>query len=115
MASTLSPSSIHQIIALVEKDDDDYSQPPLSLPSRYPYMPEYVNRKWMAIYEFYISNKPSPPLDYLKSFEMALVIKGVVDEKDVRAIFAHGKPLVFWSCPRMLVSKIVEVRAPLEY
>ncbi|KAH7709760.1 hypothetical protein AAVH_22957 [Aphelenchoides avenae] len=109
MASTLSSSSVHRIIALVEKDDDEYSQPRLSLPSRYPYMPEYVNREWMAIYQLYISNKPSPPLDYLKSFEMALVLKGQIDDADVRAIFAHGKPLGFWSCPRMFVSKIVEV------
>ncbi|KAH7695351.1 hypothetical protein AAVH_37591 [Aphelenchoides avenae] len=78
------------------------------LPARYPHVLQHVNRKWRAIHELYGDIKPAPPLDYLKSFEMALVLKGVVDDDDVRAIFAHGKPLKFWGCPRLFVSRIVE-------
>ncbi|KAH7715164.1 hypothetical protein AAVH_17438 [Aphelenchoides avenae] len=43
-----------------------------------------------------------------KKDQLTLALKGEADDEDVRAIFAHGKPLHFWSCPRLLVSKIVE-------
>ncbi|KAH7708697.1 hypothetical protein AAVH_24023, partial [Aphelenchoides avenae] len=55
-----------------------------------------------------LGHKPAPPLAYLNSFELALVLKGEVDDADACFIFAHGKPMEFWGCPRLLVSKIVE-------
>ncbi|KAH7707827.1 hypothetical protein AAVH_24941 [Aphelenchoides avenae] len=51
---------------------------------------------------------------YLDSLELALVIKGKVDDEDVRDIFAHGRPLNFSRCPRLLVSKIVEAFVKLQ-
>ncbi|KAH7707464.1 hypothetical protein AAVH_25285 [Aphelenchoides avenae] len=51
---------------------------------------------------------------YLDSLELALDLKGKVDDEDVRAIFAHGRPLNFSRCPRLLVSKIVEVFTKLQ-
>ncbi|KAH7716019.1 hypothetical protein AAVH_16575 [Aphelenchoides avenae] len=98
MASTLSPSAIHRIISLV-----------LGGPKWYPsYEITSVHSKWKAIYDIYTDVRPVPPLDYLDSLEMTLILKDQVDDKDVHTIFMHGKPLKFWGCPRLLVSKIVE-------
>ncbi|KAH7712498.1 hypothetical protein AAVH_20153 [Aphelenchoides avenae] len=58
--------------------------------------------------------KPAPPLDYLNSFEMALVLKHEVDDEDVDAVFAHVRPLEFWGCPRLLASKVVEAFVTLQ-
>ncbi|KAH7708711.1 hypothetical protein AAVH_24039 [Aphelenchoides avenae] len=74
---------------------------------------EAVNSKWKAIYHLYKRNKPAPPLTYLSSFELPLVLKVEVDDEDVSAIFAHGKPLEFWGCPRLFVSKIAEAFSAL--
>ncbi|KAH7708709.1 hypothetical protein AAVH_24037 [Aphelenchoides avenae] len=73
-----------------------------------PYELQRVNWKWITIYDLYMGAKFTPPLDYLKSFELALVLKVEVGDADVRDIFAHRKPLVFWGCPRLLVSRIIE-------
>ncbi|KAH7716020.1 hypothetical protein AAVH_16576 [Aphelenchoides avenae] len=98
MASTLSHSAIHRIISLV-----------LGGPKWYPsYTLKDVHSKWKAIHDLYTDVRPVPPLDYLDSLELALVLKGQVDDEDVRDIFAHGKPLKFWGCPPQLVPKIVE-------
>ncbi|KAH7662454.1 hypothetical protein AAVH_22955 [Aphelenchoides avenae] len=112
MASTLSPSSVHLIISLVEDENrptgPNYSLPSRPLPARYPHVLQHVNHKWRTIHELYRNIKPAPPLDYLGSPELTLVLKGQLDDADVHALFAHGKPLQFWGCPQLFVSKIVE-------
>ncbi|KAH7716715.1 hypothetical protein AAVH_15897 [Aphelenchoides avenae] len=98
MASTLSHSAIHRIISLS-----------LGGPKWYPsYTLTDVHSKWKAIHDLYTDVRPAPPLDYLDSLELALVLKGQVDDGDIRYIFAHGKPLKFWGWPPQLVPKIVE-------
>lgn len=111
MTSSLSPSAIHRIIFLVENDDRPISKMKKTFPTRWiaEFVLEAVNSKWKAIYHLYKRNKPAPPLTYLSSFELPLVLKVEVDDEDVSAIFAHGKPLEFWGCPRLFVSKIAEV------
>lgn len=111
MASSLSPSAIRQIMFLVENDDRptrNGKEQRTPRNSEYELMP--VNSKWRKIYLLYMDIKPAPPLVYLDSFELGLFFKGEVDDADVRAIFARGKPLVFWGCPRLLVPNIVQVR-----
>ncbi|KAH7712496.1 hypothetical protein AAVH_20151 [Aphelenchoides avenae] len=92
MASTLSLSAIHRIIFLVEYDDSSTRK----------------RKKAIVVHKLYSDIKPAPPLAYLNSFELALVLKGEVADADACFIFAHGKPMEFWGCPRLLVSKIVE-------
>lgn len=104
MASTLSPSAIHHLICILLERQ---SHRPRWYPTR---VLRSVNSKWKAVYELYMNLNPAPPLDYLDSLELALILKGEADDVDVRAIFSHGKPLEFLDCPRLLVSKIVEVR-----
>lgn len=116
MSSDLSFSAIRRIIFLVENDDRPAdrtkkgrtAKPTWPLSIRFTL--QQVSNKWWTVYELYRGIKPAPPLDYLHSLELALVHKGKVDDEDVRAIFAHPKPLEFWGCPRQLVSKIVDVR-----
>ncbi|KAH7696611.1 hypothetical protein AAVH_36317, partial [Aphelenchoides avenae] len=80
-----------------------------TLPGRYTaHLLDLVNSKWNAVYKLYRNIEPAPPLHYLDSLELALVLKDEVDDADVRAIFACGRPLEFWGCPRLLVSNIVE-------
>ncbi|KAH7720594.1 hypothetical protein AAVH_11925 [Aphelenchoides avenae] len=102
MASTLSPSAIHHLICILLERQ---SHRPRWYPTR---VLRSVNSKWKAVYELYMNLNPAPPLDYLDSLELALILKGEADDVDVRAIFSHGKPLEFLDCPRLLVSKIVE-------
>lgn len=110
MASRLSPSAVYRIMFFIipdnEKDDYIKRDPKLLY---YADVLERVNDTWRAIYKLYMSSEPAQPLDYLNSLELALALKDDVDDEDVRAIFAQGKPLHFWSCPRLLVSKIVQV------
>lgn len=73
------------------------------------YADHLPNSAWKAIYKLYFDIKPAPPLDYLFSLELALILKDEVDDEDVRAIFAYGKPLVFWACPGLLIPQIVGV------
>lgn len=104
MASTLSPAAIHHLICiLLERNSHHRWYPTRVLKS--------VNSKWNAVYKLYMNlDVPAPALSYLDSLELALVLKGEVDDEDVHAIFSHGKPLEFLGCPRFFVSKIVEVR-----
>ncbi|KAH7709775.1 hypothetical protein AAVH_22972, partial [Aphelenchoides avenae] len=104
MSSTLSPSAVYQIIFFVlpTGKNKKYSRGNrLAFQTR-------VNKTWKAVHKLYLGIKPAPPLSYLNSFEMGLVLKDQVNDADVKAIFAHGKPLKFNGCPRRLVSKIVE-------
>lgn len=117
MASTLSASAIYRITFLVENDDRRTCENAglRTIPGYcYEHDLQRVNSKWKTIYKLYAYVKPAPPRDYIDSVELALVLKGQVDDADVRTIFAHHKPLEFWGCPRLLVSKIVEVRRPLQ-
>lgn len=115
MTSTLSYSAIRQIIDLVvygpvdwKADKNAFAPHQRMLPL---YMRKYVNNAWRAVFELYVDLEPArPPLAYLNSLELPLVLKGQADDEDVRALFAHAMPLEFWGCPRLLVSKIVEVR-----
>lgn len=103
---------MHRIFFLVKNDDRPSNEKKKTLwefAADAGYTLQKVNSKWAAVYELYMETEPAPPLDYLHSFELTLVLKGDVDEEDVRAIFAHGKPLVFWGCPQLLVSKTVAV------
>ncbi|KAH7708699.1 hypothetical protein AAVH_24026 [Aphelenchoides avenae] len=77
-------------------------------PRRYVPELERMNFKWAVVYDLYRNIAPAPPLGYLDSLELTLVIKGAVDDADVRAIYSHGRPMEFWGCPRLFVSKIVE-------
>ncbi|KAH7720600.1 hypothetical protein AAVH_11931 [Aphelenchoides avenae] len=79
--------------------------------STLPVLPR-VNDKWRAIYKLY--REPAPLIGYLDSLELALVLKGAVDDADVQAMFAHRKPLEFWGCPRLLVPKIIEAFRALQ-
>lgn len=117
MASTLSHSAIHRIMFLVENYDLHISQKEMTdasslLPPPRRYVPELerMNFKWAVVYDLYRNIAPAPPLGYLDSLELTLVIKGAVDDADVRAIYSHGRPMEFWGCPRLFVSKIVEVK-----
>ncbi|KAH7704729.1 hypothetical protein AAVH_28076 [Aphelenchoides avenae] len=90
-----------------DKEKNDY----ITRDPRVAYYPDNLERvddAWKSIFKLYMSSEPAHPLDYLDSLELALTLKGEVDDEDVRAIFAQGKPLEFWSCPPMLVSKIVQ-------
>lgn len=112
MSSTLSPSAVYRIMFFVipDKEKNDY----ITRDPRVAYYPDNLERvddAWKSIFKLYMSSEPAHPLDYLDSLELALTLKGEVDDEDVRAIFAQGKPLEFWSCPPMLVSKIVQVRS----
>ncbi|KAH7712500.1 hypothetical protein AAVH_20155 [Aphelenchoides avenae] len=107
MASTLSSTAVHRIITLVLYAPIGESEKKNAYYSAFHVLPD-VNRKWKAIFILYVGIKPAPPLDYLDSLELALVLKGQLDDEDIRAIFAHGKPLKFWGCPQLLASKIVE-------
>ncbi|KAH7712682.1 hypothetical protein AAVH_19987 [Aphelenchoides avenae] len=98
---------------LVENDDRPTGKRKKIKAQREPWL-KFVNGEWEAVYELYRNMKPAPPPDYLDSLELALVIKGKADDEDARAIFAHGKPLEFWGCPRLLVSKIVEAFSELQ-
>ncbi|KAH7697460.1 hypothetical protein AAVH_35456, partial [Aphelenchoides avenae] len=69
---------------------------------------QQVNSKWKTIYKLYMGIKPAPPLDSLDCLELALILKGQVADTDLGPIFVHRKPLGFWGCPPLLVSKIVE-------
>lgn len=64
-----------------------------------------VDLRWSVIYRLCFVVEPAPPLDYLRSAEFTLTLK----DYDANAIFAHGKPLVFKECPRLLGAKLVEV------
>ncbi|KAH7696425.1 hypothetical protein AAVH_36504, partial [Aphelenchoides avenae] len=114
MSSALSFSAIHRIIFLVDNDERSTKQRNKSLtakpkpPQSHRFKPHLVHSRWCEVSVLYKEVKPAPPLDYFHSLELALVYKGEVDDEDVRAIFAHGKPLEFWGCPRLIVSKIVE-------
>lgn len=107
MASTLSLSAIHRIILVVNDDRPRYNLKNMLL--RPEYELQQVNKEWGAVHMLYTLMKPAPPRNYLDSLEMSLILKGVVNDEDVRAIFEHGKPLAFWGCPRLLVTKMVEV------
>ncbi|KAH7694096.1 hypothetical protein AAVH_38863, partial [Aphelenchoides avenae] len=113
MASTLSQSAINRLIFLVENDDRLTDKRKKTKERREPWL-RFVNDEWKAVYQLYRNMKPAPPPDYLDSLGLALVIKGEADDEDVRAIFAHGKPLGFWGCPRLLVPKIVEAFSELQ-
>ncbi|KAH7718038.1 hypothetical protein AAVH_14549 [Aphelenchoides avenae] len=114
MSSALSFSAIRRIIFLVENDDRPTKQRNKSRtakpkpPRSHRFKPPLVHSRWCAVYVLCKDIEPAPPLDYFSSLELALVYKGEVDDEDVRAIFAHRKPLEFWGCPRLIVSKIVE-------
>ncbi|KAH7705872.1 hypothetical protein AAVH_26918 [Aphelenchoides avenae] len=77
-------------------------------------MLQYVNSNWNAVYKLCMHIEPAPPLHYFDSLEPALVFKDEVDDADARAIFACGRPLQFYGCPRLLVSKIVEAFTALK-
>lgn len=64
-----------------------------------------VNQRWSVIYRLYFVIEPTPSLDYMRSAEFTLALKGY----DAGAIFAHGKPLVFEECPDLLGARLVEV------
>ncbi|KAH7710792.1 hypothetical protein AAVH_21923 [Aphelenchoides avenae] len=98
MAFTLIPSAVHQIIFLLENDD---------LPTADDEYKRAYDLRWRVIDQLYKDVTPAPPLDYLGSRELALFLKGDVDDEDIRAIFEQGKPLQFWDCPQLLVSKIL--------
>lgn len=100
MAFTLIPSAVHQIIFLLENDD---------LPTADDEYKRAYDLRWRVIDQLYKDVTPAPPLDYLGSRELALFLKSDVDDEDIRAIFEQGKPLQFWDCPQLLVSKILAV------
>ncbi|KAH7701659.1 hypothetical protein AAVH_31205, partial [Aphelenchoides avenae] len=63
-----------------------------------------VNRRWSVVHLLYFVIDPAPPMNYLRSAEFALTLQ----DYDANAIFAHGKPLIFKECPRLLGAKLVE-------
>ncbi|KAH7712510.1 hypothetical protein AAVH_20165 [Aphelenchoides avenae] len=77
-------------------------------------MLQSVNIKWEAVYKLCMHIEPAPPRHYFDSLEMALVLKDEVGDADARTIFACGRPLQFYGCPRLLVSEIVEAFTALE-
>ncbi|KAH7709801.1 hypothetical protein AAVH_22928 [Aphelenchoides avenae] len=110
MSSTLSPSAVYQIIfyALPTGKKKKYSKSNrLALQTR-------MNKMWKAVHKLYLNSEPAQPVGYLDSLELALALEGQVNDADVQAIFAHGKPLEFYGCPRQLVSKIVEAFSALQ-
>ncbi|KAH7680289.1 hypothetical protein AAVH_41336, partial [Aphelenchoides avenae] len=127
MTSNLSPSAIQRIIFLAVHDDRPTCtrrglrptprrvEAWKTLPGHYTaHLLDLVSSKWYAIYRLYRDIEPTPALDYLDSLELSLVLKDEVDDADVSAIFACGRPLQFWGCPRLIVSKIVEAFSELQ-
>ncbi|KAH7707959.1 hypothetical protein AAVH_24797 [Aphelenchoides avenae] len=114
MTSNLSPSAIQRIIFLAVHDDRPTCTR-RALPGRYTaHLLDLVSSKWNTICKLYRDIDPTPALDYLDSLELSLILKDEVDDADVSAIFACGRPLQFWGCPRLLVSKIVEAFSELQ-
>lgn len=114
MSSTLGPLAVHQILSFTEQDyrrrkanlKDAARVPQVGLMAR------HVSPKWGLICELYFAGKDPPSVDYLRSPELLLKLKDVLDIGDMRFVFGHGKPIVFdEDIPRRLVSKVVQVSA----
>ncbi|KAH7693788.1 hypothetical protein AAVH_39171 [Aphelenchoides avenae] len=111
MSSTLGPLAVHQILSFTEQDyrrrkanlKDAARVPQVGLMAR------HVSPKWGLICELYFAGKDPPSVDYLRSPELLLKLKDVLDIGDMRFVFGHGKPIVFdEDIPRRLVSKVVQ-------
>ncbi|KAH7673135.1 hypothetical protein AAVH_42386, partial [Aphelenchoides avenae] len=107
MASMLSPSAVYRIIFFVQPTIEEKKK-------RTPHPLQRVNDAWKAIHNLYMTIEHAQSIDCHDSLELALALKGEVDDEDVRAIFVDGKPLQFLSCPPLLVSKIVEAFEELQ-
>ncbi|KAH7719778.1 hypothetical protein AAVH_12729 [Aphelenchoides avenae] len=109
MSAELSPHAIHRIIYFLENDDRRARQakkahaPPTKQHLR------KVNEAWNYVHSRYFLHNRTPPMDYLRSLELALFVRKDLDSEAMRTVFAHGKPLVFdRDRPRLLVPAIIE-------
>ncbi|KAH7675889.1 hypothetical protein AAVH_42204, partial [Aphelenchoides avenae] len=111
MPSTLGPLAIHQILSFTEQDYRR-RKPNLKNAARVPQvelMARHISPNWGLVCELYFDGKDPPSLDCLRSPELLLKFKDVLDSRDMRTVFGHGKPIVFdEDIPQRLVSKLVQ-------
>ncbi|KAH7703882.1 hypothetical protein AAVH_28941 [Aphelenchoides avenae] len=92
MSASLSPAGIHRILCFLESGNRGKNAGRTPVVSRGRHL-WWVSPKWARIYSMFFEQH-APPLDYLRSLELALSLKDVFDAKDLQAIFEYGRPLV---------------------
>ncbi|KAH7719210.1 hypothetical protein AAVH_13368 [Aphelenchoides avenae] len=107
MSSELSPYAIHGILCFLENGDRrrrtvKKMRAPPNKSHRW-----NVDEKWNYVYTHYFIHRHSPPMDHLRSLELALFLGKDLDLYAMRT--ALQKPLVFErNRPRRFVPKIVQ-------
>ncbi|KAH7706895.1 hypothetical protein AAVH_25876 [Aphelenchoides avenae] len=119
MASELSPYAIHRIIYFLENDDrlSRRVKKTSAEPTKQHLLK--VDQKWNYVYTKYFLDcclhSPPPPMDYLRSQELAVFLQEDLDTEAMRSVFEHGKPLVFdRDLPPLLVPAIIEAFQQLQ-
>lgn len=127
MSSTPGPRAIHQILDFTEEDnrrgEPNLTNAAQSGSSRSGTtatdttrdamgpVARNVSPMWGHVRELYFSGKPPPPLGYLRSPELLLQFKDVLDGGDMQVVCGHGYGARFYedNFPKRLISKVVQV------
>ncbi|KAH7719700.1 hypothetical protein AAVH_12817 [Aphelenchoides avenae] len=109
MSAALSPAAIHRILCFLESGNRGKNAGRTPVVSRGRHLWR-VSPTWSRIYSMFFEQY-APPLDYLRSLELALTLKDAFDDKDLQAIFEYGEPFAVQQCharQQPIVPAIVE-------
>ncbi|KAH7717634.1 hypothetical protein AAVH_14915 [Aphelenchoides avenae] len=96
-----------KIICFLENDDRRSRRVKKTVPTKYHL--RRVNGTWDYVYAHYFIHDSPPPMDYLRSLELALSLANDLDNDPMRTLLKHGKSLIFErDRPRLIVPAIIE-------